>query len=254
MFAGLVWIFPQVNLWSSTLEFGFRGVLVVCGMASLLVSLRMLDGKHSPLEFAVLGVVVGLGWWASPEIVYFLIPAGLIFVGSLVAAQNHSRSGARYWVIRVGLGLGAFLVGCLPWLWDNSQSGFASLKSGSFQVPPGSPGYVGRLRSFFEGSFPMQLNLREPQTGTWWYGAHATAAITVVIGIVLLAGVAWTAAKGGRWLAVAVGALAFPFVLAIFPATWFWQDGRYTASFILLLTLSVAPAFQDLLLKASSLR
>ncbi len=244
-FAAVVWIFPQVALWNSTIEYGFRGVLNACGVATILITLRMLDGKRSVFEFALLGLVVGMGWWASPEIIYFLVPSGLCFVGSIVLQARIDKT-LNYWLLRTASLLGGYLIGALPWIWANLLSGFVSLKTGSFQVPPGSPGYGGRLRNFFEVSFPMQMNLREPQTGIWWHGQKTTAAVAVVLGLLLLGLVIATARKGGRWLAVALGVLIFPFALAVLPASWFWEDGRYTVAFAYLLALGVAPAVQDI--------
>ena len=41
----LAWVGPDVALSNSTLEYGFRGVTLVCGLTALLMSLRVLDGR-----------------------------------------------------------------------------------------------------------------------------------------------------------------------------------------------------------------
>ncbi len=242
--AAFVWVVPQVSLWDSTREMGFHEAQLVCGLTAILFSLRMLDGRLGPGQFAALGLAAGIGWWSSPEVVYFLVPAGSCLVGAIVVATRTSRP-AAFWIGRAGALLGGFVCGALPWLWANAHSHLASLRAGAFQVPPGSPGYLGRLGNFFIASFPMQLNLREPQLGLWWHGTRVAGALTVVGAAVVLVLLAVAARQGGRNLAFVAAVAVFPFVEALVPGSWSWNDGRYTLAFGYLLVLAVAPGIAE---------
>ena len=91
MVGALIWVAPLSTVLRSVETDGFRGVVLVCGLGCLLSSLRILDGRGAVLEFLTVGVLAGLGWWASPEIVYFLLPAGLLLVGAIIVQRGSVR-------------------------------------------------------------------------------------------------------------------------------------------------------------------
>ncbi len=222
----LVWVAPLAVVWNSTVERGFRGVTMACGLAGLLFALRCIDGRRGYLDLAALGLSLGVGWWSSPEIVYFLVPTGLVLIGAVVVSPSGHR--IVVWVPRFIAGLAAAGVGALPWLWVNVP-GFRSLKASSF--PGGqiklNPGYGGRLGIFFNHVLPMQVNLvaaesdkeafHHPVQLGFQFGFDAIVVVALVLCIL----------KGGRALAIAAGAVALPFLFALQPGTWFWDDGRY---------------------------
>jgi hypothetical protein len=105
---------------------------------------------------------------------------------------------------------------------------------------------MGRLSHFFGDSFPMQFNLRQPQTGVWLRGPTIAGAVAVLIGLCCFGLLALSARRGGRNLALAVGVVAFPLIQALLPAAWSWIDGRYTAPFVYLLVIAVAPGLNEL--------
>ena len=124
-------------------------------MVCILCALRLLDGSRRFVDVIVLGLMAGLGWWSSPEVVYFLVPAGLLVLGAVIGGTL----ALRQWLIRLsGPGLAALVVGALPWLWANVQSGFSSLKLSSFpagaeQLPEhGVLGQVHRLPAHLAAS------------------------------------------------------------------------------------------------------
>ncbi len=224
----LMWVAPLAVIWNSTVERGFRGVTMACGLAALLFVLRCLDGRRGYPDVAALGLFLGVGWWSSPEIIYFVVPVGLLLIGAIVV----SPSGHRFvvWVPRLMVALAAIGVGALPWLWVNIP-GFRSLKAASF---PGGQvkvdnGYGERLSTFFNHVLPMQTNLvvsgpanevfqhNQPWQLAFQFGTDVIVVVAVVLCVV----------KGGRGLAIAAGAVALPFIFALQPGTWFWQDGRY---------------------------
>jgi len=225
-----VWAFPKSYVFTSTLEYGFRGLTMVCGLGLVLLALKIQRGDHRLSVFAGLGLVAGVGWWSSPEIVYFGVPAGLLVLWALVGDPELDRA-RRWWKYAVVAGAAA-VVGSLPWLWANAHSRLDSLRPGAFVVPPGSPGYFGRLKIFFQYSLPMVLNLRNQGTGAWLWGPTTSLVVLVLLLLVLAVALVLCAVRGGRSLILALGVVLFPFLVALSPATWFWQDGRYDNFFV----------------------
>ena len=248
----LAWTAPLPAVFQSTYEGGYRGLVLVCGLGLVLCSVRVLDGYASFLEFVAIGLLVGVGWWALPEIVYFYVPALLIMVGSFLPRLH---SGQWAWVAkRSTVAILFAIVGALPWLWSNIQSGFASLDSGSFPgaSTPLNPGFIGRLQHFYHAALPLQLNLRRLVSGDWAFvnGAssvrHAALVIVVVaVLLMLLVVIALCLMHRRRSMVLAVTVIVFPILVALQPATWFWQDGRYTAYLGSFLALAVAVASEE---------
>lgn len=249
----LTWASPLAAVYNSTVEGGYRGVTLACGLAALLIALRILDGEMRYREFVMLGLVAGVGWWALPEIVYFLLPAGLLVASAIVRWPK----GLRFdrWVGKLGVCLLASCAGALPWLWANVQSGFASLDPSKFPgtVTPLNPGMLGRLRIFFVDALPLQLNLRRFDDGRWLFGVSGSsplhrvllvAVVAVVLAVVVLS-VVLCFLRGGRAVAVGAAVVAYPFLVALQPMTWFWIDGRYTVYTGALLSLSVVIGVEE---------
>ena len=247
----LVWVAPDAFLANSAREGGFRGVTMFCGMVCILCALRLLDGSRRFVDVIVLGLMAGLGWWSSPEVAYFLVPAGLVVLG---AVFDGTRA-LRQWLTRLSALVAALVVGALPWLWANVQSGFSSLKLSSFPAGASSSlnaGYWGRFTVFVHTSLPIELNLRRLQTGVFLFGGagsgtrHAQGvAATIVVCVVLAVAVVFCALRGGRWLAVVLGVVAFPFLIAAQPGTWFWTNGQYVVFLGPLLVLAVVPGLEE---------
>ncbi|MDQ1360033.1 MAG: hypothetical protein QOJ44_410, partial [Acidimicrobiaceae bacterium] len=197
-----------------------------CGLACLLFALRCIDGRRGYLDLAGLGVFLGMGWWSSPEIAYFLVPTGLVLIGAIVVSPSGRR--IVVWVPRVLVGLAAAAVGALPWLWVNIP-GFRSLKASSF--PGGqakvNPGYGGRVETFFNHVLPMQTNLVLPGSESEVFHHPLQLVLQFGFDVVIVMAVVLCIVKGGRGLAIAAGAVALPFLFALQPGTWYWQDGRY---------------------------
>jgi len=157
----VLWVWPDVVIYNSTRELGFRGVTVVAGLALLLMAFWVI-GRPSPFNIGVLGIVAGIGWWSSPEIIYFAVPA----VAYLLFNHRELRSALHLKLLLLPAG---FVVGAAPWLATNVRTGFLSLRASS------SPSYVhstysGRLSIFFHKTLPMMLGFRMPLTGAWLDG------------------------------------------------------------------------------------
>jgi hypothetical protein len=232
--AGAVaWIWPYAVVWNSLRETGFRGVCLVCGLVAFASTLAIHRGRRGLATYLVLGLAVGVGWWATPEIVYFAVPVAVV----LVASWDRLYPGAARWKgpwrpTPVLVVAGGMLVGALPWIYTNVGSGFASLRTGSLPNYQGI-GYGGRLEVFFRAMLPVQLGVRAVPGGAWVGGSvvgpvlYGVLAALVVVALVRAGLVARQGRRAAPLVGVAAGVAAFPFVYALVPATGYWVDGRY---------------------------
>ena len=204
-----VWVFPRSAVSASTLELGFRGLTLACGLGLLLVALKIQRGDQRLWVFGALGLVAGVGWWSSPEIVYYAVPALVLLVWAIVADTQVDRG--RRWLVRLGLAAVTGIIGSLPWLYANAHSHLASLRTGAFLVPPGSPGYLGRFKIFFQYSFPMVLNIRNESDGAWLWGRTFGLTVLILLTAAVVAALVLCVLAGGRTLIIAIGVVSSPF-------------------------------------------
>jgi Dolichyl-phosphate-mannose-protein mannosyltransferase len=228
------WAAPFTIPYNTAYEYSFRGATMFLGLVLILITLRIFDGDDRPVTFALLGLAAGLGWWSSPEIVYFGVPAAILLVVSIVGTR--ATTSAAHWVRQLAIVVVAAVVGALPWLWTNLHSGFASLKTNTFPVPVGSPHYVGRFKLFFHYSLPMLFSLRR-SSGVWILFRPLAIALLALLLLALVVSVVLCLLGGWRSRAIAIGVMAFPFLVVLSPGTWYWQDGRYTVFVVPLLVL-----------------
>ena len=234
----LVWAAPVAAISNSMIEYGFRGVVLCCGLGALLLSLHILDGRRDLLTFALLGLVTGLGWWASPEVVYFLLPAAAFVVIGFLHDDEDRRP--QRWGLGAVAAAGAALLGALPWLWVNVHSGWTSLQSNSVDVPIGAPGYGGRVRIFFDFMVPMLVGVRHLDSGNWVLGS-VLAHVILVVELFVVVGALYLCFTGPlRGKVIAASLVVAPFIVAISPQTWFWEDDRYADLVVPLLALTLA--------------
>jgi hypothetical protein len=245
--AATVWVWPEEAVWHSTTEFGFRGVTLVCGLACTAAALRIERKRDSPVTFGLLGIAAGVGWWSSPEIIYFLVPTALLLfhgrTSRIEGGPSHKGPTTRGAAATTG-----FVVGALPWIVANIRSNFASLKTSSTGVPPQDrTTYFSRLSTFFRRALPQQLGLRNPirqgvlplsGDGRWVLGTHFGPASFVVAVVAVVAMIARCLYSGGFARRLAIGLIAFPLLYAWPESTYFWQDGRYGPFLPVLLVLA----------------
>jgi hypothetical protein len=252
--AALTWVWPYAAVWNSVREIGFRGVTLCCGLLLILCAVRVQRGLAGPATRLLLGLAAGVGWWASPEIVYFALPTVVLLLAGwdrlwrpastedATAEAGAQRRWSMPWrVTPPMLTVVGLVVGALPWLNANRRSHVASLRAATV-APPGF-GYPKRLSLFFHDVLPTQLGLRGVPGGAWvsspTVGRSVYAAALVLI-VLLLARAAWMARLGRRsapLLAAGAAVVAFPFLSAIFPTSWYTADGRYGVYLVPLLVL-----------------
>ena len=270
--AGLLfWVWPEVYLFESTVEWGFRYVALVSGLAVMLLAIRIAQRGESAahlesgslwgvqgtsnsaavrrLDWLALGLFAGVGWWATPEVVYYLVPAGIFLGWRLLRRRVELRPGL------LALTVAGAVVGAFPWLWANAQSHprLASLRS--IPAEP-DPSYTSHLSIFFTHTVPLVLGLylrseyllksaRYSQSG-WLVNSSGSGWATAIGEIAFAAALAgilvWMVVLIRRRQAlVLVGAaLLFPFVYALSPYSWDWYDGRYGLFFAPILSLLVS--------------
>jgi hypothetical protein len=238
--AGAVaWVWPYVVIYQSVREVGFRYATLCCGLTAVLCAIRAYQRRAGRPTFLLLGLALGLGWWASAEIAYFAVPALVLGVGWWrTASRPHDRAGApgnggkphRWWSL--GLVACGGVLGSLPWWYANAHTGFASVREGALPANGGVT-YGAKLSVFFQDMLPMQLGLRNVLRGTWVGGPVVGKTLYAVVLVLVAAAVAraaWLSVREvGRLvpLALAAGVVCFPFLYAAAPGTGYWFDGRY---------------------------
>ena len=210
---------PTASVVQLTYAYGFRALTLLCMWLVILLAAKVCgDAPASLWWWGALGLVAGVGWWSSPELVWGLVPAA-VMVGTLWWSRRNAKE-----IVRTALATAlGFLVGAVVWLWVTLTSHGATLK------PQAAPvGHLARLKDFFLYVLPMLFGLRNSGSGT--YILHSAALswfVYVVILVALIASgvVAWR--RGGVARALSVTAAVSPVIFLLDPATWYWQDGRY---------------------------
>jgi hypothetical protein len=235
--ACVAWVWPFAVVWGSVRELGVHAAALCCGLAAVACGVRAYRGRAGNVTFVVLGLVLGLGWWASPEILYFAAPCAVLLGGWWWASHaevgdvesDHARPSRG---VTLGLAVVGFFVGSLPWWYANAHSGFASLRPGVLPATNGST-FGTRLSVFFHDMLPLQLGARTLLSGSWVGGPVVGQTIFAILLVLVGAAVGravWLCARPPRDLAplaLAAGVVTFPFLYAAAPSTSFWIDGRY---------------------------
>jgi Dolichyl-phosphate-mannose-protein mannosyltransferase len=237
----VVWVAPEIGAWNSTIEYGFRSAALFFGVLSLLLSLHVLDGRRTYLDFVALGLAVGLSWWASPETVYLLVPSAAIVVGAILKDEAPRFA---FWLSRLAALVVAFALGALPWLWSNLLRGFPSLHISQHYAVKSD--YLDHLRIFFVEELPLQLGLHRLQTGAPVISGTPGKAVEVIAYALVVALILLCLIRPGRAQVIGAATLAFPFLYAASPLAWFWNDGRYGVYLPILLALTAVSALQTL--------
>ena len=220
-------VWPGAYVWWSTKERLFYWPGLALGLLILLTALRVAERPNRWLDWAVMGLAGGVGWWATPQIVFFAFPA----VVWLVLRD-------RRMLLRLPIAGVAALIGAAPWLRVNLRHDFISL-----QVPPqpSNDGYLDHLQHLVAQGIPTALGLRVAYTGRWILGVA-----TVVVYLLLLALMARSVLRRPPTASMVILVIVlFPFVYALSPYTWFVGEGRYVLFLAPFLTLLLAHGLRD---------
>ncbi|MCU1453720.1 MAG: putative rane protein [Acidimicrobiales bacterium] len=212
---GLAAIWPLGSVFWSTRARGFYGVGQVLSLATVLLAVRLAD-QDEPVasrrrDWLLLGLVVGAAWWTSPLCMVVVVPVLLW----LLATHRPTLRDAALATI-------AFAVGALPWLVWNVRNGWASLTP--LPQIQDHNGYVDHLHVFAVRGIPLVLGLQSPLRPGWILGRL----VGPLVALAVLVWLAWVSRRlrGPARMLVLV-ALAYPFLLALSPYSWFLEDTRY---------------------------
>lgn len=206
--AALLWLWPPFLLNHLGHGYGFYATgLVDCALL-LLLALRLVE-RPTRARAAVLGLVAGLAFWQTSQIVPILVPVALWVARRRPAALRH-----------LWLAVAAFALGALPWLAFNLRHGFASL-----HLQDTGSSYAHRLRQLFSPLLAELLGLRTPWSAKLLLPHLLTLALYALLLVAFLGG-AYRARRRATSLLYAVAAL-FPFVYALSPLTYVDSEPRY---------------------------
>lgn len=212
--AGLLfWVWPAAFVWWSVKSRGFYHVGLVIGLGLLLVILR-LDRRDSLDDAGWLGALVATGFWATPQTVLLSAPAVTWFAARRIRARRFSIP------LLAVAGAGA-LWAALPWWVHNLRNDWIALKTSPASVA--MPAYGDHLRGFFVEGLPGALGLKLADGSRWMWGFVGRTWY-----LVLLALFVWALVRLRRSASLLlVVAVAYPFLFALSPYSWFVAHPRY---------------------------
>ena len=228
IFAGaLLWVWPPYLIWKSDRAHGFYGSGLVLATLVLLLVLRLLE-RQSLRDSALLGLVVGLAWLQTPQVVPIAVPA-------LAYLAVKRRTEIRQIALAA---LPLFVLGALPWLISNARHHWWS-----FRIDSGDTPYPLRLRGFFSATLPMAIGLRGTFTSHWLLGLALSGVVYAIL-LGVFGAVAWRK-RAANIALLAVVAAAYPFLYAISPSTWIVDEPRYVVVLLPVLVLLIAQSLRN---------
>lgn len=217
----LFWVWPaSFVFWSTKARGGHYWAGLVVALAFLLAAIAWKEAAAPSKALALgLGLLLGLGWWAGPQILYFAIPAVLWL------AVHRGRRVWNLWPV-----IPATLIGALPWLYFNLHTGW-----GSLQIPAQpETSYLSRLAGFFLGGLPAALGPRVPYScNCLFYNSEVESAwvppylgpllYLAAVGLIL-----WVVLRRppGAGVIAAIAAV-YPFLFALSPFSWYVDFPAY---------------------------
>jgi hypothetical protein len=243
--ACIFWVTSGALIYLST--FGYSGYATgMCVMLGAFWVIGLEAKADEPTVWRAFfgGFLAGAAVWLHPMFVALLGPA------LLVVTWRHRRAIVSWLVPAVSGGVLALV----PMLAFNAANGWPSLGNPYSQYHDES--YLERLGIFFTKLLPIAFGFRDPKgfygprnlTTEWIHGLtlgrllYALLLVAVVLGWISIARRGWP----GRMLAIS--ALAVPFVLALFNALAFYDDGRYGVGFMIFVVIG-AVAFVEAALR-----
>ncbi len=218
--ATIFWIWPTYFDWKSTRAHGFYGSELFLGLTVLLLVLRLAE-RVTRRDLVLLGLALGCGLWASPQVAIVALPA----LGWLVWRR---RDVVRGWTFVVP----ATLVGALPWLLGNLRHDWYSLHPGHNEGA-----WTAHLHNLVVATLPEALGLRL----AWSFEWLGTAVVGYLIYAALVAGFVWLLVRRPPQLAPLLLIVAiFPLFYFVSPYTWLQNEPRYLTLVLPIFALLIA--------------
>jgi hypothetical protein len=218
----IFWIWPPYVLLTTT-RAGFYASNVFYCVLVMLLALRIVE-RPSRLRVGVFGLVLGLAYWETSQIVPIAVPVIAWTIWKAPRALRH-----------IWIAAPLAVVGALPWLVWNVRHGFSSLDLLSYDV---HSTYSHRLRIFLSPLLPMITGLRMPFTQTLTLPAPLTYLIYAALVVLFVYGFVKTRRTNASMLYLI--AVVFPFLYALSAWTVESSDPRYLIVFTPVLTLLLA--------------
>lgn len=219
-----IWVWPANLVWLSTKARLFYFSTVVLGLALLVVAARLGHGARGHRWWLAVGLLAGLGWWTTPQSLFFTVPA----VGWVAVTRRRE-------VWRLVLAAPAAAVGAAPWLAHNFANDWASItERGYGQVFDRGP--VGNFGVLVGEGLPVLLGLHS--TGRWLVPylfplLYAAVAVAVAVAV--------ARRPRGTGLLVLFAA-TFPAIYVWFPVSGVVGEGRYVVFALPVAALLIAHA------------
>jgi dolichyl-phosphate-mannose-protein mannosyltransferase len=212
-FVGLLALFwPLALVWFGTRERGFYPATAVCGMAVVLLALRIDATPAQPRHWIALGFATGVGWWLSVNIAYYALP-----IATWLVVRGHWRQ-----VRNIAYALAAAAAGAAVWIAASFTRGWTTLDGPEVLR---SSSFFERFKVFWERGLPYALGLRHPVTDAW----YGNAALARAAYLAVLVAAVFLLRKRSVRESPEVFLLAFsPFVFAAYRGNFTIGDGRYT--------------------------
>jgi 4-amino-4-deoxy-L-arabinose transferase-like glycosyltransferase len=218
--AVLFWIWPAYFDWKSTRAHGFYGSELFLGLAVILLVLRLAE-RATRRDIVLLGLALGCGIWASPQVLIVALPA----LAWLVWRRRETLRGWPY-VLAAGV------VGGLPWLLGNLRHDWYSLHPGRNEGP-----WREHLHNLVVSTLPEALGLRLPWSFEWLGGA----VVGYLLYAALAAGFVWLLVRRRRGLELLLLiVVVFPVFYFVSPYTWLQSEPRYLTLVMPVFALLVA--------------
>jgi hypothetical protein len=215
------WIWPANYVWWSTKARGFYWTGVVLGLLLVLTCLRLREERRRVGLWLALGLVAGLGWWTTPQILFFAVPAGAWLLAVL---------GREAW--RAVTAVPTALLGAAPWIVANVESGWASLEAPAQSV---DASWLEKVWVLLHRGVPVALGLHQAEA---WVSLAAPLAYVGLVAVVV-----GTAARRPPHALLLVVLLAYPPIWGLLPFSQSVGEGRYVlfaAPFLAVLLAHVA--------------
>ena len=220
--AALFWVWPPFAIYKLTHQNGFYASDVLYAALLALLALRVVE-RPERLRVGLLGLVFGLAFWESSQIVPIAIP---------IARLDDLEGPHALRQLWVALPLAA--LGALPWLVYNLHHDWQSLSV----LDQGGGTYLHRLRVFLSPLLPMALGLR----ATWTQAAILPRAPTDLLFALLALGFLYGAFRNrrGNTSLLYLAAGAFPLIYALSNWTDADVEPRYLMALMPVLALLLA--------------
>ncbi|MDC0358460.1 hypothetical protein OAO01_06555 [Oligoflexia bacterium] len=144
-------------IWSAKARGGFIELICI-GAIALILTLQWLKADNASfLRIALIGFLLGFGWWVNNQIIYFMLPIGFVILGRLVYQQKTVVNRVGDVLFSLGCGGLAFIVGGLPFWLFNLKEDFVS-----FQMFHSSQAVdvLGQLGGVFSTALPILLGAK----------------------------------------------------------------------------------------------